>query len=351
MKYAKLFPRFDKPGSIRFVKKLVAAKSVELAAQLQTARVFPVEKPKLAALAGPSTQAINPTSRHDLPVIPSTAPAKVTTELSGHERVNDDFQPPIEDDEIQLIEDREPSPTDRIIELEEDGSREQDKENIPQRPEATLKSNSRSFIDRQPNAKKIPFESQSASQQGSTVDPKSQRRQQIAEVENDDEDQPSSPSEDEGFQVDNRKNFRQPQIPVRSTKRVAPVAALRSSAKRTHHAQERQEERGVSAGLDPEYRNATRNASNAAIPSQGEMYRTVNTQSKAVTRVRLPKKTQVRRPWSEAETDRLIDLIEEHGISWAYIQSIDAGNGGVLGYRDQVALKDKARNIKFDYLK
>lgn len=304
-----------------------------------------------ATLAGPSTQITTSESRVDLQVVSSTAPARIANELSGREHVNDEFQPPIEDDEIHLIEGREPSPTTRIMELENEASREQDKENIPQGTEATLKNPSRSFTDRQPNAKKITFESQSATQQGPTTDPRSRRRLHNAEVENEHDDQPSSPSEDEGFQEDNRKNFRRLQISARSTKRAAPVAASRSPTKRIHHAPERQEAREESADLDPEYRDATRNASNAVIPSQGEMYRTVNTQSKAVTRVRVPKKTQVRRPWSAAETNRLIDLIEEHGISWAYIRSVDAGDGGVLKYRDQVALKDKARNIKLDYLK
>ena len=350
---AEIYGRFDSPGNVRFMKGLVAAaKAAQRSVQPRTAGHFPVQNPQPSAtLAGPSTQMIIPKSRIELPVIPSTAPAKIVNELPGREHPDDEFQPFIEDDEIHLNEQREPSPTPRIMQLQEEALREQDKENIPQRPEATLGRSNRLFIDRQPTAKKISFASQSESQQGAPIEPRSQRRPQMADGEEDDEHQPSSPSEDEGFQEDNRQNFRQLQMPARSRKRNVPVAAPESPAHRIRRPHERQEEPGEPAGLDREYRDAARNASNAVIPSQGEMYRTVNTQSKAMTRVRVPQKVQIRRAWSEVETDRLIDLIEEHGISWTYIKSIDAENGGILRYRDQVALKDKARNMKFDYLK
>ena len=66
-----------------------------------------------------------------------------------------------------------------------------------------------------------------------------------------------------------------------------------------------------------------------------------------------PKRVQSRIPWSEAEIGRLIDLIEEHGISYSKIKKCDNQHtdGELLGSRDQVALKDKAQNMKFDFLK
>ncbi|KAL9101406.1 MAG: hypothetical protein Q9187_009250, partial [Circinaria calcarea] len=212
--------QFDSPGNVRFVKGLLAAKAAQRSAQPKTARYFPVQNPQPSAtLAGPSTQMDIPKSRIELPVIPSTAPAKITNELPSHEHSNDEFQPFIEDDEIHLNEQREPSPTPRILQLQEEALKEQDKENIPQRPEATLGRSRRLFIDRQPNAQKISFASQSASQQGHPIEPRSQRRPQIADGDDHHEHQPSSPSEDEGFQEDNRQNFRQQQMPARSRKR------------------------------------------------------------------------------------------------------------------------------------
>ena len=72
--------------------------------------------------------------------------------------------------------------------------------------------------------------------------------------------------------------------------------------------------------------------------------------SKNVSRLNLPK-PQNRTKWSPAEDDRLISLIEEVGCSWARIKKLDADSGNILELRDQVALKDKARNMKYDFLK
>ncbi|KIW15203.1 hypothetical protein PV08_05248 [Exophiala spinifera] len=63
---------------------------------------------------------------------------------------------------------------------------------------------------------------------------------------------------------------------------------------------------------------------------------------------------QVRKGWTEAETHRLIELIElVNGPSWVQIQEEDFAHadGPELHNRDQIALKDKARNLKMDFLK
>ncbi|KIX06298.1 uncharacterized protein Z518_04273 [Rhinocladiella mackenziei CBS 650.93] len=62
---------------------------------------------------------------------------------------------------------------------------------------------------------------------------------------------------------------------------------------------------------------------------------------------------QVRKPYTEAEVDRLMEMIELHGTKWARILDEDKahGDGPLLQNRSQVQLKDKARNIKLDYLK
>lgn len=79
----------------------------------------------------------------------------------------------------------------------------------------------------------------------------------------------------------------------------------------------------------------------------------INAQAKA-TRAResaaANKPPQRRRPWTQAETERLVELIEEHGCKWSLLKKMDLSHpeGAVLEGRDQVALKDKARNIKMD---
>lgn len=69
------------------------------------------------------------------------------------------------------------------------------------------------------------------------------------------------------------------------------------------------------------------------------------------------KPPQKRNAWTGAETDMLHHLITEYGTSWALLKQHDEQVPGgrddetVLGARDQGALKDKARNMKMDYLK
>jgi len=58
-------------------------------------------------------------------------------------------------------------------------------------------------------------------------------------------------------------------------------------------------------------------------------------------------KTQTRTPWSPHDTNHLIDMIAIYGGNWSTIQKV----GGFERDVDQVGLKDKARNIKVDFLK
>ena len=62
--------------------------------------------------------------------------------------------------------------------------------------------------------------------------------------------------------------------------------------------------------------------------------------------------TQVRVRWSEEETERLMELMQEFGTSWSKIKQADTRFvRHLLKDRNQVQLKDKARNIKLDFLK
>ena len=97
---------------------------------------------------------------------------------------------------------------------------------------------------------------------------------------------------------------------------------------------------------------------NAIHSSQS--YATANAQAKANAQAARAhqasfqqRQPQRRKPWSAEETDRLIELIEEHGVGWAHIMRADAihRDGPLLQERGQVGLKDKARNMKMDYYK
>lgn len=66
-----------------------------------------------------------------------------------------------------------------------------------------------------------------------------------------------------------------------------------------------------------------------------------------------PSRVQSRSPYSSAEEQRLIDLIEEHGTSYTLIKQLDNvhEDGPLLQERSQVQLKDKAQDMKFQFLK
>lgn len=62
--------------------------------------------------------------------------------------------------------------------------------------------------------------------------------------------------------------------------------------------------------------------------------------------------SQIRRAWSPLETQRLLEMIGDHGCRWSLILKQDAKRAQpALQDRNQVQLKDKARNMKLDYLK
>lgn len=90
-------------------------------------------------------------------------------------------------------------------------------------------------------------------------------------------------------------------------------------------------------------------------PSQALInYRIANSRAKErkiVREQKAPKPPQSRTAWSDDETEQLLTLIEEHGISWTLLMHIDEKEGGLLQSRGQVGLKDKARNIKVDFLR
>lgn len=64
-------------------------------------------------------------------------------------------------------------------------------------------------------------------------------------------------------------------------------------------------------------------------------------------------RAQIRTPYTEDEVNRLMEMIELHGTKWALILMEDSihPDGPQLQDRGQVQLKDKARNIKLDFLK
>ena len=83
-------------------------------------------------------------------------------------------------------------------------------------------------------------------------------------------------------------------------------------------------------------------------PTQADVHREANEAARERVAMQ-PKKVQTRTPWSAEETSVFIDLVNEYGPKYALLQKMDKNS--VLHHRDQVALKDKAQNVKMDFLK
>ena len=158
-------------------------------------------------------------------------------------------------------------------------------------------------------------------------------------------------SSDENFQEDTR-SLPQPQRSSAVKRKNQSDAAPRSSPKKPRALQRRPDvanSNGLDEAIDVD------NNQNVPVPSQAEIYREVNAVARQRTALQ-PSKPQTRTPWSADETERLVDLITMYGgprVSWSLLKNMDKdhADGALFGTRDQVALKDKARNIKFDYLK
>ena len=149
-------------------------------------------------------------------------------------------------------------------------------------------------------------------------------------------------SEDEGFQ--------QPRLPARSS---STLVTNGRSKRRIHNVQAAKRVRTE----EPPRRSVERASSGSRAlqerPSQAsrsQNYADINNAAKDRLSGR-PKPPQKRKPWTAEEIETLMELIEEQGISYAYLKKIDDQNGAILGDRDQVAIKDKARNMKTDFLK
>lgn len=193
------------------------------------------------------------------------------------------------------------------------------------------------ITDRQPNAQRVEWEDPRFSQDVSST-PRGSKRGHAAAVEDDDFE--PAPSQDEGFQQDNRN------LDVAAKRRSKPPGR---PPKKTRFSQAQQRaqsptENAVATAVN-DY-----NQGGSPLPSALDVYQATHDRALNVAATQ-PKKIQVRKAWTDEETQTLLELIETHGTSWRLLKDIDEKAGFVLSGRDQVALKDKARNMKLDFLK
>lgn len=226
---------------------------------------------------------------------------------------------------------------------------EKNKENIAAKP--------RSFIDRQENAVRIQWDDGNASQRPS----KHPQNEDLLP-------QASDSSEDDAFQpaAAIRDGSRRHTAPV-SKRRVAHEDAEKARGKRAKVRSKDQTHIAPSAAQDeiqetspdesPSHGQPEQEpAASQANDSEDESEHVINlTQASMMAKARAyrasqdapPQMPSARVPWSERDTETLMRLVGEHNCSWSIIQR----SGRWDWERDQVALKDKARNLKVLLLK
>ncbi|KAH8601669.1 hypothetical protein B0O99DRAFT_607132 [Bisporella sp. PMI_857] len=132
-------------------------------------------------------------------------------------------------------------------------------------------------------------------------------------------------SEDEGFQMDQEQHI--PKERARLTPSAQATAEQSASSSDTELSETEDDDIGI-------------NPSQATQISRMRMQR---------ARFQRNEPTRARIPWSESDQRRLIHYIGKYGCSWATIEQ----NGRFERTQgvNQVGLKDKARNLKVNYLK
>ena len=195
-----------------------------------------------------------------------------------------------------------------------------------------------SIMDPQPNAQRVTFDSQAFQDI-----PESNRgtKRVFDETVDAEGDELGEPSQDQGFQQDNRT------FDAASRRAQKPARAPQRRAKRARTTQTTQ----TANDATQDFTQSEPTTQDTGVPgSTFDLYQHSKERAQEFAAAR-PKKVQVRKSWTDEETGLLLDLIEEHGTSWRLLKQIDEENDHILKDRDQVALKDKARNMKLDFLK
>lgn len=204
----------------------------------------------------------------------------------------------------------------------------------------------RSFIDRQAGATRVNFDESQIPIASSSSSRQNRKRKGPANDNDNDED--LDVSQDQGFQPHDQETD------ITARRRAKPVQRS-SRVKKNGMGQSPKRARVValeegSGGLQI---SPQQSPSGDRIPptSTYEAHRKANMQAKIISSMRPNKVAQVRKAWTVEETESLLHLITNHGTSWSSLKEIDAESDKELLSRDQVALKDKARNMKVDFLK
>ena len=201
------------------------------------------------------------------------------------------------------------------------------------------------FVDEQSNAERVEWND--STQPRSQVLPRTSQLSQgkrPVQVVDDDEDDDQQVTQDEGFEQDLRVVDNARRQPGPTTKRIRIEEPQREPQRRPRASPSTAAPSRAQLDSDEEALLVS------SAPSASYTYRAVNALAKDYGQLAAPR-TQSRVRWTGAEEDALLAYIRAAGCSWARIKRLDADGDRALDARDQVALKDKARNMKFDFLR
>lgn len=272
----------------------------------------------------------------------------------GRQNQDDDTWRPqdfADDDEEVLAVSEKPSASDslaraqQVLGLQASRDVENSRESISNTASQPISRVKKHFTDPQPNAQRISFDSQES------VQPDSEKRGQHLPRREDSAD--VEVSSEEGEELSSESAFQSDQREItRQTRRGRTLSgrhpALVPSARRHLPTNVRVTSTHGSASDEIKSSASRHNHDQNAAPSQFENYMKANRVAKFHTS-RMKRPPQIRRAWTKEETEALLELVEKYGTSWAYLKQRDELER--LKGRDQVALKDKARQMKFDFLK
>lgn len=235
----------------------------------------------------------------------------------------------------------------------------------------------RSMYDRQPNARRLSFHDErelTGGQDIGDIGPsRRQKKRNHVEVEEEEEENPFGQDTRPEDPQRKKRSRATPPPPAQQQARagrpivepaprparhrplpteIAPQRERQASVERPQPANRRNRQASVEPqGAVPRRNRHLLEVSNV-IPGLENGYGDLRERIKhAGARRRLQmigKPTQTRNKWTDVEETKLIEMVGLFGCRWSLIDSMASA---VLGHRGQVALKDKARNIKFSLLK
>ncbi|CAG8976934.1 hypothetical protein HYALB_00008845 [Hymenoscyphus albidus] len=284
---------------------------------------------------------------------PSAVPEhEARREFENHQPGNGDDDAPFSDSD-----DASPSDTAKAsMEHWNLNVREKNKENLPV-TEAGRSVKKRRMIDPHPGDHKITWEEHSQGSSNSRSESRQNSRRPVI-VESED-------SEDEGFEQDKRapnprkrvrvQHRREPSVEIEQAtasnsrqRSTEPQAARPRDEDHAARRRQKQEEARLQASArDGDDEDDDDDESVVAFPATAAIARKLARMNTAMAKAARPAAARGRSYWSPSDEQELVRMIEKHGCAWSVIER----KARFDVERNQVQLKDKARNMKVNFIK